>query len=116
LRWLSGKGGKMIREIDFDINVVNGYGKTEKITPVGKIFFISFEGPSSGYNIELSTKDKVIYRYENSPVKIVENQLHLPLLGDLKVEIEGTDGNYTLKIALEEKKFKSIAEYLDIVI
>jgi hypothetical protein len=106
----------MIREMDFEIKVVNGYGETEKLTPIGKIFFISFEGPSSGYNIELSTKDKVIYRYENSPIKIVENQLHLPLLGDLKVKIEGADGNYILKIALEEEKLKSIAEYLDMVV
>jgi len=106
----------MIREIDFKINVVNGYGESEKVTPIGKIFFISFEGPSSGYNIEISTKDKVIYRYDNSPIKIVENQLNLPLLGNLKVKIEGADGNYILKIALEGEKIKSIAEYLDMVV
>jgi hypothetical protein len=106
----------MIREIDFEINVVNGHGETEKVTPIGRIFFISFEGPSRGYKIELLTKDKVIYRYEDSPIKIVENQLNLPLLGNLKIKIEGVDGNYILKIAFEEEKFKSIGEYLDMVV
>jgi len=103
----------MIKEINFEVNVEKGYGEVDKPTPIGKIFFISFEGPSAGYNIELSTADKVIYRYENSPIKVVENQLHLPLLGNLKITIEGPDGKYILKIAFEEEKFKSIAEYLD---
>jgi hypothetical protein len=103
----------MIREIDVTVNVIGGYGETSIKAPIGKIFFINVDGPTDGYNIEIYTKDKIIYKYENSPKTIVENNITLPLLGSLTVKIIGNDGTYTVKIAVEEVKIISYGKFIE---
>jgi hypothetical protein len=103
----------MIREIDIKVNVINGYGETEIKAPIGKIFFINIEAPTEGYTIEIYTRDKIIYKYENSPQTIVENNITLPLLGSLTVKILGVDGTYNVKIAVEEIKIISYGKFIE---
>jgi hypothetical protein len=103
----------MIREIDVKVNVINGYGETEIKAPIGKIFFINVDAPIEGYTIEIYTRDKIIYKYENSQKNIVENNITLPLLGSLKVKIIGNDGVYNVKIAIEEIKIISYGKFIE---
>jgi len=103
----------MIREIDIKVNVINGCGETQIKAPIGKIFFINVDAPVENYTIEIYTRDKIIYKYENGPKNIVENNITLPLLGSLTVKIIGTDGIYTVKIALEEVKFISYGKFIE---
>lgn len=103
----------MVYKKDYFIEVSNGEGYIKRDAPLGWIRFVWVEGPTDGYTIELYTKKQIVYKFENAPKILAEDNLTIPLIGEIEIKIFGKDGLYKVALGIDEQVITNEAEYLE---